>query len=89
MYRLLLIAAVLAAKFYDDKFYKNSYYAEVGGISLAELNELEHLFLDYLEFKLVLDPEEYEMYKSKLMGNFRKNSTDEPEGEFNVGASGI
>lgn len=30
----------VAAKFNDDLFYKNSYYAKVGGISVEELNNL-------------------------------------------------
>jgi hypothetical protein len=32
---------VVSAKFADDTFYKNSYYAKVGGISTEEMNNLE------------------------------------------------
>lgn len=32
---------MLAAKYIDDFFYKNDYYAKVGGISRTEINVLE------------------------------------------------
>lgn len=38
--RLLITSIVLAAKYNDDEFYKNVYYAKVGGISLEEMNML-------------------------------------------------
>lgn len=41
IHRLLFTSIVIAAKFVDDKFYKNKYYASVGGIPLTTLNELE------------------------------------------------
>ena len=36
---------MLAAKFYDDKYYDNQYYAIIGGIMVKELNLLEKVFL--------------------------------------------
>jgi hypothetical protein len=32
---------MVAAKFADDFFYKNEYYAKIGGISRTEMNVLE------------------------------------------------
>lgn len=32
---------MIAAKYIDDFFYKNDYYAKVGGISRTEINSLE------------------------------------------------
>jgi len=29
---------MVAIKFHDDDYYKNEYYAKVGGISLGEIN---------------------------------------------------
>ena len=66
MYRLLLAGAVVAAKYFDDKFYPNAWYAKVGGISTNELNALEHLFLEYIDFELYFKPEEYEAYSKRL-----------------------
>jgi hypothetical protein len=41
IHRLLLAANVISAKYQDDFFYRNSYYANVGGVSVALLNSLE------------------------------------------------
>lgn len=41
VHRILLAANVVAAKYLDDFFYKNSFYANVGGVPLRLLNELE------------------------------------------------
>lgn len=38
MHRLLLAANVVAAKYLDDFFYKNSFYANVGGVTLKIIN---------------------------------------------------
>jgi hypothetical protein len=36
---------MMAAKYYDDRYYNNEYYAKVGGISNNEINSLEREFL--------------------------------------------
>lgn len=38
VHRLLLAANVISAKYVDDFFYKNSFYANVGGINVKVLN---------------------------------------------------
>ena len=40
VHRLLLVSNLVAAKYIDDLYYKNSYYATVGGVSLKILNDL-------------------------------------------------
>jgi len=59
-HRLIITAITLAAKFHEDTYYSNNYYAEVGGVSLRELNMLEQLFLKMIDWKLQVSPEEYE-----------------------------
>lgn len=46
----MLIAVIVAIKWHDDEYYKNDYYAKVGGIPLKELNSLEYQFLSLLNF---------------------------------------
>jgi hypothetical protein len=41
IHRLLLVSNLVAAKYIDDLYYKNSFYATVGGVTLKVLNELE------------------------------------------------
>ena len=54
-------------KYYNDHFYLNSYFAHVGGLELSELNHLERMFLEILDFNLSIDIEEYENYKTGLI----------------------
>ncbi|RDY13265.1 Cyclin-P3-1, partial [Mucuna pruriens] len=55
-HRLLITSVMVAAKFLDDKYYSNAYYAKVGGVSTEEMNKMEielfvtrDLFLKYCE----------------------------------------
>ena len=57
---------MLAAKIYDDKYYNNQYYAIIGGIKVKELNLLEKVFLQSLEYKLFVSQQLYEQYKKRL-----------------------
>ncbi|KAL4588172.1 hypothetical protein LXL04_001053 [Taraxacum kok-saghyz] len=52
VHRLLITSIMLAAKFIDDAFYNNAYYAKVGGVTTSELNRLELKFLFGLDFRL-------------------------------------
>ena len=65
---------MVAAKYYDDKYYPNAYYAKVGGISTYELNALEHLFLEYIDFELYFKAEEIEAHQSNLKKCFPKDN---------------
>lgn len=46
--------------------YNNAYYAEIGGISTAEMNKLELNFLFTLEFNLHVTTEVFAKYCSQL-----------------------
>ncbi|XP_072984759.1 cyclin-P3-1-like [Typha latifolia] len=52
VHRLLITSVVLAAKFIDDAFFNNAYYAKVGGVSIGEMNRLELNFLFCIDFRL-------------------------------------
>jgi len=67
IHRLLITATVLAAKFYDDKFLSNGYYAQVGGVSTREINRLEVQFLEMLDYRLVVSPQEFETHANSIM----------------------
>lgn len=32
---------MVSAKFYDDFYYRNDFYAKLGGIGMSEINDLE------------------------------------------------
>lgn len=50
---------MLSAKYFDDKYYNNKYFALIGGIKLKELNLLEQVFLNSLDFWLFVEEPVY------------------------------
>ncbi len=71
VHRLLITAVMLAAKFCEDTYYNNAYYAKVGGLPVQEINLLELEFLFLVNFTLDVTPEQYEKYYGEL--DRRKN----------------
>ncbi|KAF5744264.1 cyclin-U4-1 [Tripterygium wilfordii] len=66
VHRLLITSVMVAAKFMDDMYYNNGYYAKVGGISKTEMNYLELDFLFGLGFNLNVTPNTFYTYCSYL-----------------------
>ncbi|KAK2969490.1 hypothetical protein RJ640_026043, partial [Escallonia rubra] len=66
VHRLLITSVMVAAKFLDDMYYNNAYYAKVGGISTAEMNFLEVDFLFGMSFHLNVTPNTFHTYCSYL-----------------------
>ncbi|XVE73137.1 hypothetical protein DITRI_Ditri11bG0093400 [Diplodiscus trichospermus] len=66
VHRLLITSVMVAAKFIDDAFFNNAFYARVGGISTAELNRLEMKFLFSLDFRLQVSVNTFQKYCSQL-----------------------
>lgn len=66
VHRLLITSVMVAAKFIDDAFFNNAYYAKVGGVSTAEINRLEMKFLFGLDFRLNVSIQTFGIYCSQL-----------------------
>ncbi len=58
---------MVAAKFFDDQYFNNAYYAKVGGVPCIEMNALETELLFLLNFHLFVTSSEFAMYKSQLL----------------------
>jgi len=56
----------MAAKFFDDQYFNNNYYAKVGGITAEEINHLEVEFVFMCNFTLYVSTETYAMYYQEL-----------------------
>jgi hypothetical protein len=71
VHKLLLTAILIGYKFHEDKIISNKYMSEIGGISLCELNDLEHRFLSDIKFKLFVDIDEYQFYENiiRMLGS--------------------
>ncbi|CAN6461133.1 unnamed protein product [Victoria cruziana] len=62
VHRLLITSVLVAAKFMDDLYYNNAYYAKVGGICTQEMNCLEIDFLFGIGFQLNVTPSTFHAY---------------------------
>jgi len=60
---------MVAAKYHDDLFYNNAYFAKLGGLALSELNNLEVELLHALEFSMFASANEYEKYWKQLQNS--------------------
>ncbi len=58
---------MVAAKFFDDQYFNNAYYAKVGGVPCLEMNALEAELLFLLNFHLFVTSSEFAMYKNQLL----------------------
>ncbi|XP_022727969.1 cyclin-U3-1-like isoform X2 [Durio zibethinus] len=85
VHRLLITSVMVAAKFIDDAFFNNAYYARVGGVSTAELNRLEMKFLFTLDFRLKVNVNTFQRYCAQL----QKESSESHQIEWPIRACGI
>jgi len=67
IHRLLVTSVMLAAKFFDDLYYSNAHYAKVGGLRTQELNALESQFLRLIDWRLGVQPQEYDQYRGHVL----------------------
>jgi hypothetical protein len=65
---------LLTSKFYNDVFYGNHFVAYVGGVHLQEMNLLESEFLNYIDWKLWVEPAEFDFYTKGVLSHFEQVS---------------
>jgi hypothetical protein len=69
IHRLVLVSLVLAVKYHEDSHYSQAYYAQVGGVSLAELNSLERLFVNIVDWDLDVSYDRFVKYFGELVNH--------------------
>ena len=79
VHRVIVTAILLAAKFFDDAYYNNAYYAKVGGVLISEMNGLEVDFLFRINFSLHVTPELFEQYRAELLSHSATGSLPVPQ----------
>jgi len=67
VHRVVITSVLLAAKFFDDAYYNNAYYAKVGGVLVSEMNGLEVDFLFRINFSLHVTPDVFDKYRAELL----------------------
>ncbi|KAG0498468.1 hypothetical protein HPP92_002759 [Vanilla planifolia] len=70
VHRLLITSVTIAAKFIDDAYFNNAYYARVGGVTTIEMNRLELSFLCTLDFRLQVSLDSFRTYCAQLERDF-------------------
>jgi Cyclin len=73
IHRVCVTAVLLAAKFFDDAYYNNAYFAKVGGVMISEMNSLEVDFLFRINFSLHVTPDVFDKYRSELLAQSMEN----------------
>ncbi|CAI5943929.1 unnamed protein product [Closterium sp. NIES-64] len=66
VHRLLITCIMVAAKFLDDSYFNNAYYAKVGGVTTAEMNRLEMELLFRMDFRLNITTDVFYAYCKRL-----------------------
>jgi len=66
VHRVIITSVMLAAKFFDDQYFNNAYYAKVGGVPVGEMNILEVELLFRLNFSLHVTTDVFKKYKTEL-----------------------
>lgn len=67
IHRVMLVAIMVASKFYDDLYSKLSVYADWGGVEISDLCALEIDFLYLLNFDLALTGHQYSALERELL----------------------
>ncbi|KAJ7756915.1 cyclin-domain-containing protein, partial [Mycena olivaceomarginata] len=70
IHRLLIAGVTVASKFTSDIVYTNTRWAKVGGLSQAELNELELLFMCLNDFRFLIPRDEMKHHVEQLNHRF-------------------
>ncbi|TMW64270.1 hypothetical protein Poli38472_012892 [Pythium oligandrum] len=70
VHRVVITSVVLAAKFFDDHYFNNAYYAKVGGVPCPEMNELEVEYLLLINFSLHVASDTYMRYYNELANHY-------------------
>jgi len=64
IHRVIITSVMLAAKFFEDAYYNNAYFAQVGGVPTVEINQMELDFLFFVSFKLHVPTLEFQSYRT-------------------------
>ena len=79
IHKLILAAFIIAIKYNEDNYYSMIIYSKIGGVTIAELNNLEIEFLKLIKFNLFIPEMLYNKYYNDLMS--LKSDSEEYEND--------
>ncbi|CDW72498.1 cyclin 2 [Stylonychia lemnae] len=71
IHRLILASVLITSKFYNDIFFGNQHVAYIGGVNTNEINILEAEFLKTIEWRVWVDPSDYDYYQGGVQQHFQ------------------
>lgn len=66
-HRFYITSLLVATKYIDDNYLNNKFYANLGGINVAEIYQLELKFLEYLRYDLYVSEDDYNKISDRLI----------------------
>jgi hypothetical protein len=72
IYKIIFSSLVLAIKYNEEVIFDNKFFARIGGISLSEMNFLEIVYLNLINFKLYVSDEIFETYIENINETINK-----------------
>ena len=66
VYKILFSSLIMAIKYNEEEYFGNKYLAKVGGLSLNEMNLLELIYLNLIDFNLYVSDEVFQTYVNNI-----------------------
>ena len=66
VYKIIFSSLVIAIKYNEEEYFGNKYLAKVGGLSLNEMNLLELIYLNLIDFNLYVSDEVFQTYYKNI-----------------------
>ena len=66
IHRILFSSILISIKYNEDSYFDNTFYAQIAGVKLNELQMLEYKFLEFNDFNVYVKDVEYEQYEKYL-----------------------
>lgn len=66
IYLCFFISFLISVKINEDKVYNDYVYAKLGGIDVKTLITLEKIYLDVIDYDIIVNEEDFKMYKSNF-----------------------
>ena len=76
MYRILLAATLIAYKYAEDDIFSNKVFALLGGVNLLEINALEILFIDSINYEVFVKTTDFDLYYDMIINIEEESSID-------------
>jgi len=80
IHKLILGSMIVAIKYNEDEHYSSKFYAKIGGVSLAEIINLEYSFLSLINFNLYVNEDLFNKYNDYLLSS---DSDEEDSDNYN------